>query len=463
MSFIKRACLYILRKKGKSTLLFCLFLIIATFVLTGISIGKATEQSQKELRQSLGGSFDISVNYTDSNPYLHKETTEDGFVMYSSEQLSYEMIEKIREIDGVQSCDASDEGLSSFEQLIPFDGTIPVDEEFKRSVKTVGVWRSEENKLFTSGELNLIEGRHITEGDTHKVILCRELAEKNGIKVGDIITTESTTGKKITLEVIGLFVAKEAEAFGKQVTSYDKIQNRVFMDLNSSIAIEDSEALYGFSDVNVTVTDPEIMDEIMEQVKKVEGFKTDAFTISIDDEIYQSAASSLERVDKLVMSLLVVIVIVSIVILSLLLTLWERSRVHEIGIFLSVGIKKIDIIGQYLMEILLIAILAFGLSFFTSNFVSDKIASMLLQQSIQNETTQTDELVVDGVYVDTFGSNTEVSTDADIVNQELKVSVSMENLILLYAIGFAIILISVTISSVTIMRLKPREILAHMS
>ena len=44
MNFLKRAMLYVTRKKGKSIVLFCILLIMATFVLSGLSIGKATDR-----------------------------------------------------------------------------------------------------------------------------------------------------------------------------------------------------------------------------------------------------------------------------------------------------------------------------------------------------------------------------------------------------------------------------------
>ena len=71
MNCIKRAFLYVTRKKGKSILLFAILLIIATFVLTGLSVRKASEAAQFELRQSLGGKFDIFVDWANS-PYVVK-------------------------------------------------------------------------------------------------------------------------------------------------------------------------------------------------------------------------------------------------------------------------------------------------------------------------------------------------------------------------------------------------------
>lgn len=51
MNFMKRAFLYVSRKRGKSILLFFILLILSTFVLTGLSIGSASKQAQKNLRQ----------------------------------------------------------------------------------------------------------------------------------------------------------------------------------------------------------------------------------------------------------------------------------------------------------------------------------------------------------------------------------------------------------------------------
>ena len=47
--------------------------------------------------------------------------------------------------------------------------------------------------------------------------------------------------------------------------------------------------------------------------------------------------------------------------------------------------------------------------------------------------------------------------------EPLDVSIGLDNMILLYLIGFTIIVLSVGVSSASVMRLKPREILSKMS
>ena len=54
MGAIRRAYCYVTRKKGKIILLFFILLIMATFVLAGLSTQKASQAAQKNLREALG-------------------------------------------------------------------------------------------------------------------------------------------------------------------------------------------------------------------------------------------------------------------------------------------------------------------------------------------------------------------------------------------------------------------------
>ena len=47
--------------------------------------------------------------------------------------------------------------------------------------------------------------------------------------------------------------------------------------------------------------------------------------------------------------------------------------------------------------------------------------------------------------------------------EPLDVAIGLDNMVLLYLIGFTIIVLSVGVSSASVMRLKPREILSKMS
>ena len=64
--------------------------------------------------------------------------------MYSTQQISPELVGQIREIEGIKECSATVEGLAAFPSLKLFTGNIPIEEEFRESSKILSTWKSEE-------------------------------------------------------------------------------------------------------------------------------------------------------------------------------------------------------------------------------------------------------------------------------------------------------------------------------
>lgn len=454
MNFMNRAWLYIIRKKGKSILLFVILLVMATFVLTALALGNASQSAQRDLRKSLGGTFLVGFDYTEKNPYLKVENVDGGTLIYSTQQISPELVEQIRGIDGVDGCSATVESLAVFPTMKLFTGNIPIEEEFRKSSKILGTWKSEELTRFTSGQLTLIEGRHIEPDDQNKGMISKDLAEKNGLSIGDVIHTD----KNVDIEIVGLFSPKEIEGINDQVTTYDKIQNLVITDLSTLTAYENGPATQGFNELMVSVEDPQNMEHIISKVKEIKGVDWKGFSIMVDNEDYEAAASSLKQLSELVSTILIVVLIVSVVILSLILTMWARSRIHETGVLLSVGISKLSILGQYIFEVVMIAVLAFSLSYFSSSAIAGQMGSVLQSEQTVNEVQQED-----GISAGTRGEAQAVIDDEKIETPELQVTVQLRDMGQLFLIGIAIVTVSAGISSITVMRLKPREILSKMS
>lgn len=452
MNFVKRAWLYITRKKGKSLLLLLVLLVVGTFVLTALSLGNAAEAAQQSLRESLSGEIIVGTNYGEENPYLVVEEFEGGTLFYSTEQMTPQLIESIRKIDGVTGCGATVESLVVCQELSFFTGTIPIEEEFRQMTKIQGVWRSEENPLFTSGAIRLVEGTPILPEDSGKVLISKDLADRNNLSVGDVIPTE----KGVELKIGGLFEPREIESASDQVTTYDKIQNLILADLETLVRLENGPAIQGFQELRVSVDDPQKMEQIIEKIKEIPDVDWKAFSIGTDNESYERAADSLSQISGLVSAFLAVTLVVSTVILTLILTMWARTRIHETGVLLSVGIRKLSVLGQYLTEVFLVAILAFALSYFSANAVAGS-AGELLQSRQSAQEVQSEDGTVTASRSETGAETEEVETPA------LQVVIKWLDMVRLCFSGTGIVLVSVGISSISVMRLKPRQILTKMS
>lgn len=455
MKTIKRAIKYITRKKGKTLVLFLLLLVIGILILLGISVKKASDISQQKLRKSLGGKFSIDINYSEDNPYYHEEKIDGGLIVYSSKQMTMEMVEKVMGISGIESCDASVESLTIMEEMKFFPGNIPLEEEFAHTMKIVGTYSTATNKEFTSGTVSLIEGSHIESSKgKHEIVISKDLADLNGLAVGDKVLIKDTKGNSFETEIVGLFKPREIENIDQVITSYDKIQNRIFSDIQTIIDSENSQYITGFQTIQVQVTDPNNMKRIVNEVKKLDEFEWNnkAFAVNVSNETFDKAKSSLDKVGQITDIFLIIVFIVSLLILSLVLNMWNKSRIHETGIYMSLGMKKIKIMFQYLIEVAVIGIFAFCIAYFPSNVISEQLETYLLQQ---NENVIESENHAGAVLGEGITEDTEI--------EKLDIQIGISEVLEVYGIGMLVIFLATGISTIYILRMQPREILAKMS
>ena len=482
MGTTKRAFLYVTRKKGKSILLFFILLIMATFVLTGLSTQKASQEAQKNLREALGGEFYVSVELSESNPYFRVVDDGEGALdLYTELPVTQDMINAIMEISGIEKYDASAQTLVSTNLTI-FPGNVPLKGELNNKIYARTVAGTENNSFFQSGIMELTEGKHITGNESNAAVISRDMADQNSLQIGDSISLQAD--EEAEVRIIGIYEIRKPDPAYASVVTYEKLENQIFIDTS---ALQDlfGDMPMGFYEVAFSVYDPAQLDSIMSEVKGLSAIDWRAFEVAADNQTYLDAAAPLQKLQALVSSIIWVIALVSAVILSLILTMWGRSRIHETGLFLSLGIGKMRIIGQYLAEVLMIAVIAFGCSYFTSSAVAGQLANGLLQQNIPASEEQAAGVTItkkDGFSEDVVvsikddsalsdmpsGQDTapevEVAADgAEADREQIRVTIDSYNMLQLYLIGIIVIILSVGISSLSVMRLKPREILSKMS
>ena len=127
-----------------------------------------------------------------------------------------------------------------------------------------------------------------------------------------------------------------------------------------------------------------------------------------------------------------------ITVLALILILWLRERVHEIGILLSIGVRKISIVGQFITELLIVSLPAALVSAILGNFVLNKIIGSLL-------------------------NNKDMGMLSKSIIDSKNIIVNLINFSQSYLLLLLVILISVVIASAMILIRKPKEILSQIS
>ena len=446
----KRACLYVTRKKGKSLIMLFILFAIATAVLSIISVKKAALITKEEIKKEVNSSFSI-VGMAWGTEYTNGTNS---------------LINEIQKLEGVSKINRSSNsggelvGLKSIESESKVTGE--EDKKFGEAVSIQGSDYSELDKKFTSGSFKLVEGRHLTEGDRNKVLIHKELADLNNLKIGDKISLKTSQYNnynlkedgEINLEIIGIYNSEDSS---KSMSKVYMPQNTIIVDNKSVVEFDGyTEKNYVYLSTDVYINDPEKLDSIMKKVKKLPGIG-ELHRISTNDELFTSLVRSAENLNSIINTVLIGIIVVGIILLSLILTFWIRGRIKETGILLSIGISKKKIIFQYVMELLIIAMIGFGLSYFSGKAIAQNVGDKLVTQASEQSIKDFNKV---------GGAQIGPDADAQLMTKtidSLDISVTFNEMIYVFLIGATIIVVSVIVSSIPIINLKPKDILSKMS
>ena len=452
MNVFKRSILYITRKKIKSIIMLFILFGISTAVLSGISIKKAANIARQDSNKDMANTFELQANFAGNFEGTIPEN----------------LIDKVSKVEGVKNYDAAIQGagldLENVNYIKPEKNVVQYNDDYKyEKLFSVEAHKSSEyDTKFISKSLKLVDGRHIVPTDKGKVLIHKALAEANNLKVGDTIKAKKSAGdfnastlskNDYDLEIVGIFESSNTERVGHKL---EMPENLLITDVDTV------KTLYGYSDgevkyTNATFNTSTDVDKVTAKFKEISA-EWNKYTIVKSEDTFLALSKSFDSLDKIINMILIGAIIAGAIILSLVLAFWIQGRIHETGILLSIGVSKFNIISQYIIELLLISVLAFGGSYFSSKVISQNIGNTIVSQASK----QAVQDVKSGFGGFSLGNDVNSSLATRTVD-EIDVKIQAKEVVYVYIIGTGIIIISVVLSSASIIRLKPKEILSKMS
>lgn len=419
MSIFNRAYLYIIRKKVRSSILFFIVTLISFFLMSGSILNTTVGSISRNLYKDVNFGFTIE-SIDKSNKEIEKDTLKKINEVAGVNQKNYLYAKSVNVVD---------------KKVVQENQNITITEEMKNKSNLVmmnGITSTKNNIDFKSEVLKLEKGRHIEESDQNKILVHEKFATINNLILGDKIKLEQN-GKNVEFEVVGIFSGEKTNNF--EGLSSDFIENTVYTDYNSSQKLLDYSSNNRVTSVEYGVNNPTKLDDI---IRDVESLGINNISVSKSNKNYELVTSSVESVTKLTNMIRIGSVIVGVVILSLVLMFWIRERLYEIGVLLSLGISKINLILQFVVETLMVTIFGFlsalGLEFILLKYINGNATSIFSEDLPK------------------------------IISDELtKISINGSNIIGVIIVLITIVIISVVVALLPILKMKPKKILTQIN
>ena len=366
---------------------------------------------------------------------------------------------------------------------------------------------------FQEGSYNIVDGRFYTQDEINDnamvVLVSQALADLNGWRVGDVIdfyssdpssiepggymgdmgiTTEDIT---MSLEIIGIYTHNQAITPSSEnfdwTYPYENPDNMLLMpgtsyaahslaraekswDYYASQFPDDpyytdpanrptAETLGYIGNVTILLNDPLDVDSF---VADYSDDIPEFMMINANNEEFERLSKPLDTISLFANFIVWLVVINAVVIITLVTALTLKTREYEIGVLLSIGASKLKIIGQFFVELAIVAVIGFTLSIFSGSLVAGKVGEVVLDYQITESGVAEENDYMIG-YPSTSIWDTDYTTDITLDDLVGEYSVSISPLIIaeIYVVGLGIVLVSTLIPSLMIMRFNPKKILMN--
>ncbi|EOU2058166.1 TPA: ABC transporter permease [Clostridium perfringens] len=453
---IKNAFAYVTRKSLKSVIILLVVLAMSALSLISLSIKDATNRASEETFGNITSSFSMEINrqVNPGTPRGGGNVKGEDIKKISENKNIYSYVKRINSV-----ADLIDHDIVETKETLA-NQSPERSKNFKRTVMLTGVNESSKENKFVSGAYKLIEGKHLENQDKNKVLMHKDLAKKNNLKVGDKIKIKSNlfdadnekgANETVEVEIKGLF---DGHNNGVVSVPQELYENTLITDINTAAKVYgNTEDTATYQDATFFVKGDKNLEHVIKDIGKLD-INWREYNLIKSSSNYPALQQSISGIYSIANKLFAGSLIFAGVVVSLLLFLWINARKKEIAVLLSLGISKLTIFGQFLIELIFISIPAFIGSYFLASYTGDKlgnnilnrvtgdIAKKIAKQSLSSQ-------LGGGAEVDGF-NKTLTSLDINILPKSMVYVILFMSLVLI---------ISLIISSYSILKKNPKELL----
>ena len=453
---IKNAFAYVTRKSLKSIIILIVIMLMSSLSLISLSIKDATDKASEKTFGNITNSFSMEIN-RQVNPGTPRgggnvKGQDIKKITDSPDIESYvKRINSVADLDGFDIIETQETLANQSPERA---------KNFKSTVMLTGVNESSKETKFVSGAYKLVEGEHLKNDDKNKILMHKDLAAKNHLKIGDKLKLKSNlfdadnekqANETVEVTIKGLF---DGHNNGGVSAAQELYENTLITDLNTAAKVYgNTEDTAVYQDATFFVKGNKKLEDVMKNLGKLD-INWQEYNLIKSSSNYPALQESISGIYAIADKLFIGSLAFAGLVVALLLFLWMNARKKEIAVLLSIGMSKAKIFGQFVTELLLVAIPAYLGSFFLARFAGDKIGNNILQKVTGN--------IADKIAKQSASTGLGGGAEVDGFNKTLtSLDINISTKALMYVVIFMtiVLLISLIISSTNILRKNPKDLL----
>ena len=434
-SLCARSWLAIVRKPRRNAIIVLIMTLVLSALVSQAGISASAESARDHIQSSIGLGFTVQAKtrgetlpeQSNANSSSEAKVSNSAIPqdLDANEGIDSSQIRKFAAIAGVKTVVEERDVLATpvgKQLVLPAQGPRLDDDVLANAAGITGTTDSRLSQGFQEGLYRLEQGEHITNRSSGRAIVHRDFAKKNNLKIGSNITLKQ--GFNVKVRVVGIFAGKLQT---KGALPSDASENRIFTDLSSALSLAGSSKR---GVLRCMVERSDLLGSAMRHAKSIAGKWAD---VEQNASQLSGVISSVNSVQQLVLMIFVALSLVGILVLGLVLVFWVRSRMHEIGVLMSLGLSRAIIVSQLLVEIVILNLVSFVISLGLGAAFSGIIGSAILH-----------------------------SADSSIVVGDAPVLPFLQTFAA-FAMGLFISAVALIVAVLPILIKKPRQILSAMS
>lgn len=237
---------------------------------------------------------------------------------------------------------------------------------------------------FIIGNYTITEGEVNSDFTSNGCVISEELATLNELEVGDTITLVNPDDEDLTYELAITGIYKENTDESSDMTNmFSSSANTIITNATQlEKIIEEDEDLSVIVTPTFILTDSSVVEKFSEEVK--EKGLSEYYTVTDNLDTVEGATKSITNVKIFATTFLIITLVIGGVVLLVINMINIRERKYEIGVLRTIGMRKILVIAQFMVELLVVCIFGLLIGAGIGAVSSVNIANSLLEQEISN-------------------------------------------------------------------------------